>query len=469
MATEFPALSALRAEGALVSALAVRLGENRVLATSEPERPLSPASVTKLYTAAAALETWGPEHRFSTYLYVRGPLRNGQLDGDLVLRGGGDPALTEDKLRFLAEEAARLGLREVTGGLVVDDSRFGPLDCNVKDRCEAEAGTINSYDAPISAVGVNFSNVAVLVVPGEKPGDPARVALDPTELPSLALEAKVKTVARGGQLFVGRVTRGDRDILQVTGSINVDRGPVRVWRSIANASLHTGELFLHFLTRAGITVKGETQVESTVSGVGEPLADVEGQPLWQTLHDMQRFSNNVIADAMALSLLAEREDAPVPLTIAAAGGNLQSYGQEISTNSSLPSSRASELTLFDGSGLIPENRVSARDLVALLAHIYDRYALFPSFLGSLVVPEFAAGRSLRRTRDPDWLQRLAVKSGGLGEPVSVVTLAGYLRLPDGSWCAFATLVNGTPKRRSVSRAKVFEAIRKDLARLPAAQ
>jgi len=436
-----------------------------VLASLDPEGPLAPASVTKLYTAAAALETWGPEHHFSTALFRRGPLENGTVRGDLVLRGGGDPGLTDEELWRLAEEVARLGIVEVTGGLVIDESLFGPLLRNVKDRCDAEQGSINSYDAPLSAVGVNYSNVAVLVVPGAAPGQPARVVLDPAALPSLELEAEVTTVAKGSSLRVGRITRGARDILQVVGSIDVDSPPQRVWRSIGNASQHSGELFANFLGRAGVALRGAVRVESAAGEPGEPVTELEGPPLWQTLREMQRYSNNIIADGMALALLAVQTEAPPPLSVAGAGRYLQDYGRAISELSSLPGSKSSSLTLFDGSGLTPENRIAARDLVALLAHVYRHYDLFPSYLGSLVVPEFAAGRSLQRGGDANWLKRLAVKSGGLGEPVSVVSLAGYLRLSDGGWGAFAILVNGTAEQPAVARTTAFEAMRKDLAPL----
>ena len=89
-----PNLAALQNRGAAVSAMVVALDQGKVIAALEPDRQLTPASVTKLVTGTRALDIWGANHRFTTRLAATAPVQNGQLAGDLVLLGGADPALT---------------------------------------------------------------------------------------------------------------------------------------------------------------------------------------------------------------------------------------------------------------------------------------------------------------------------------------------------------------------------------------
>src|SRR5699024_2746401 len=114
--------------------------------------------------------------RFATRLLVDGTIRDGVLHGDLVLLGGGAPALTDAQLHKLAWRAHNAGLRRVTGDLVVNESRFGPLVCDLLDRCKAERVSRNAYAAPLSSAAVNFNTWCVAVRPGAHEGEPAEVA-----------------------------------------------------------------------------------------------------------------------------------------------------------------------------------------------------------------------------------------------------------------------------------------------------
>ncbi|MGA7802356.1 MAG: D-alanyl-D-alanine carboxypeptidase, partial [Gammaproteobacteria bacterium] len=144
-APTLPALEQLRAHGDLeISALAVDLESDRMVASMAPHTRLIAASLTKLYTAAAALQRWGPEHRFVTRLDYRGERRRGRLHGDLVLVGGGDPGLVKNQLWELAERARQTGLRRVSGDLVVDQSLFGEVGCDTRDRCGARRGSAHA-------------------------------------------------------------------------------------------------------------------------------------------------------------------------------------------------------------------------------------------------------------------------------------------------------------------------------------
>ncbi len=117
--------------------------------------------------------------------------------------------------------------------------------------------------------------------------------------------------------------------------------------------------------------------------------------------------------------------------------------------------------LASGSGLTPENRLSATDLTQLLGRMYRDARRFPVFYGSLVVPRDAPFAFLKRGGDA-WLDRVALKTGTMNEPYSVAGIAGYLRRKDGGWLSFAVIVNGSDRRRQIPLAEALGAAREDL-------
>jgi D-alanyl-D-alanine carboxypeptidase/D-alanyl-D-alanine-endopeptidase (penicillin-binding protein 4) len=459
-AADLPALKALESAGYEVAALVVDLQSGRTVAEIAPGRLLIPASVVKLYTAALALETFGPDYRFETQALARGARQGSRLDGDLVLRGGGDPKLTSEGLWRLTLDVARAGLTEVSGDLVVDESLFGRIACDNEDRCKAEQRTWRAFDSLLSAAAVNHGTVTIVVSPGAEPGRPAQVTLDPYPVPGLSINGLVQTVpGYGNHVEISRYTSDGAEVLQVGGTIGVKAGAHRIYRSLGRPAQYAGELFAALLRAAGVNVRGKVRVSHQPVN-GQSLALLSGEPLGSTLGEMLYYSNNLMADMLALGLLRERRR-EAPISMNAAGEELQAYARDLTHRS--PYARGSSgARLFDGSGLNPENRLSPIDLIALLAEVYRRPQDFPFFLGALRVPYHSPARGLNG--GAEILRRMALKTGGLTEPVSAHTLAGYLRFDDGGWGAFALMVNGKPGK-PVSRARAFEAMRSDIAHL----
>src|SRR5262245_63019033 len=101
--------------------------------------------------------------------------------------------------------------------------------------------------------------------------------------------------------------------------------------------------------------------------------------------------------------------------------------------------------IFSGSGLTPENLISANELASLLAYQYRDTRRFPAFYGGMVVPRDAPFQFLR-TGTPDWLDRVALKTGTMETPHSVCGIAGYLRKKNGGWIAFAAIENAIQRQ-----------------------
>src|SRR5699024_1597116 len=128
-------LRELDSNHAKVTALVVNLENMQTIAALNPDMPLTPASVSKLFATAGALEQFGPDHRFVTRFASGGTVSGGVLHGNLVLIGGGDPTLDTRNIRVLIQKLKAAGVRHVTGNLVIDNSLFGPFPCFIKDRC----------------------------------------------------------------------------------------------------------------------------------------------------------------------------------------------------------------------------------------------------------------------------------------------------------------------------------------------
>lgn len=465
--TPLTGLQALDRKGALVSALVVDLAQNKVLAQIAPDLRLSPASVSKLFITAAALEQWGPDSVFTTVFSSAGALRNGTLEGDLIFVGAGDPDLDAERLWLLITRLRQAGVRQVQGDLVVNDHLYGAVTCQITDRCQARERSDNAYDAPLSAAGVNFSNIELSILPADTPGQPARLQLLPPGLADVTIDGAIKTAARNASAVysVRRVTERGVHKLQVSGQVPAGRGPFRVQRSVALPSRFTGNVLARMLADSGIAVSGHIRVESTpLPADARTLAEVESPALAQQLRRMMTYSNNYMADTLTLNLLAY-SDVPGPYSLALASRILESYARDINADGQAAAqqenAQGGPLVLKSGSGLSIKNRLSARDVTALLDHMYHQNALFPAFLGSLPVPLYAPSRSLKRG-NIEWLTRVAVKTGSLSEPVTVRGLAGYFRMQDGGWGAFAAIVNGNRGKYNVPYADANQAIISDM-------
>lgn len=455
-------LQALAGQGAVVTARVVDLGNGRTLATLNPGRALTPASVSKLYTAAAALKHWGADHRFTTRILYTGKIRNGELHGDLILRGAGDPGLTNAQLWTLAQRVHAAGLTRIRGAVVVDQSLLGRVPCATEDRCSAKARSRDAYDAPLSAAGFDYSNVCLRVAPGAAPGKPARVGFEPFNLPMFGTRANVRTLPAGSptSVDVTRVTNAGRNWFYARGGIAAGAPARCYYRSVSHPALYTGQALIAFLRQAGVAVRHSTaRVDSRTRIQARPLAQIKGTALGEQLRGMLVYSNNYMADLLGLDLA--RTAAEPPITMAKAGAWLTRYARRIDAESPWPGARNSSPKLDSGSGLTAGSRVSANDLIALLAAVYRNYGDFPAFLGALTVPDQTPVNMLKGG-PRIWATQVAVKTGSLSRPVSVFALAGYLRLANGHWGAFAVIVNGTRQQPRIPLERSLSAVRSDL-------
>lgn len=461
-AAGLPNLKAL-SQHAQVSALVVRLSDRQPLAQLNPNTRLTPASVSKLFAASAALQQFGPEHRFKSVFASNGPVSHGTLNGNLVFIGGGDPSLDTRHLRQLVAQLKAAGVRKVTGNLVVDDGLWGTVPCLTEDRCDARSKASHSYSAPLSAAGVNFGTVGATVYSGAAKGDPTRVVLHPQGLSGYAIDDQVTTGAASSKagMVAWRSYDGGSSTLHLRGSLPVGQPPYDFQRAVTGPASETARVLSALLDDADIAIGGRIQTRSSdLDDTGRVLARVKSQSLAQQLIPMMAYSNNYMADTLTLDVAAASEY-NLPLTLPRAAQSLEALSER-ANQFAFPNMGSNNGATFDsGSGLSLGNQVSARDLVGLLDYMYHQDALFPSFYGSLPVPVSAPSRTLKQGNF-DFQTRLVAKTGTLTEPVTVRALAGYFRLADGSFAAYGIVINGTKADPDLTYRQTVTAYQHDL-------
>ncbi|MES1927288.1 D-alanyl-D-alanine carboxypeptidase/D-alanyl-D-alanine-endopeptidase [Salinisphaera sp. T31B1] len=458
-------LDSLRAlsQRAHVSALVVDLDDMSPIAELNPDQRLTPASVSKLFAVSAALEQFGPDHRFVTRFASRGPVAGTTLNGDLVFVGGGDPALDNADIWSLIGRLRGRGITHVTGNLVVDDGLFGAVPCLTKDRCDAEEKAWHAYSAPLSSAGSNFATVHASVYGGRSAGEPARVVLNPANVSGYTLDNRVDTASAGARatLTAWRTYDNGTSTLHLRGSLPAGGGPYEVHRAVTGPATETARILAAMLADMGVQIDGNIRVETNAGSGADMLARIESDTLAEQLIPLMAYSNNYMADTLTLDLAADSQYNR-PLTLPLASQALEALADRAMRETYPTHATSGPGPIFDsGSGLAVSNKLSARDLVALLGYMYRQNALFPALYGSMPVPLSAPSRTLKQGNF-DWLTRLTAKTGTLTEPVTVRALAGYFRKADGGFGAFAFVINGTSSNPSLTYRQTVTAYQTDM-------
>ncbi len=411
-------------QGGAQTMLVVERATGAVLFAKNPDRALTPASTQKVLTALAALEAFGAGHQFTTEVLVPSPLSATGGVASLAVRGA-DPAMTGEQWWRLANDLRSLGLSEIAGDVLLDDSlldaeRWHPSWQPVSAR---------AYHAPIGGMSANYGAFRVVVIPGSSVGTPARVQIDPP-LSYFPLASSVRTgrPGSGASLTVERTrdASGTGERVSVGGTIALGADRVEVWRSVIDPTAYAAAVFRQQLEAAGIRIGGKVKA-------GLPPADAivlyefEGLPLRTTADLLLKYSNNFIAETLLKHLGRLDTGAPGSWTNGAAAmrARLAALGLPLDG-----------CVLVDGSGLSRDDRVSARLLVGALLRADQSFAIGPDLLAGLPI---AAEDGTLRKRAAGARGLVRAKTGTLD---GVTALAGWARTERGREMVFAVISNG---------------------------
>jgi serine-type D-Ala-D-Ala carboxypeptidase/endopeptidase (penicillin-binding protein 4) len=415
--------------------MVVSLSHGDTLFTHNPDSAQLPASTQKLLTSVLALNTLGPQYRFRTQILRSGPLTDGKLTGDLILRGDGDPSLStrffgrvaDTPMDSIVARVVRAGVREVSGQVIGDATAFETR--SIPDGWHPRI-LQDAYAGRVSALSLNENLVWVTVRPTTR-GAPAEAVLEPATT-AIPLRVAVRTVAGSGATL--RRTRNSAGI-SVTGTIGADAGPKSYSYIVEDPASFTTGAFLAALRRNGVTVAGGMTMGRAPTDA-EPVASWESPPLETLLTVMNRESVNPIAEHV--------------LRAAARGPNRSTLGAATNADTALRAllQRSAGVRLgstrsSDGSGLSQLDRVTARSMVQLLGWA-DRSSWGPLLHMSL--PLAGESGTLRNRMIGTAAQtNLHAKTGTTND---VIALAGYVTARNGELLAFATLYNGNDRWRS---------------------
>lgn len=448
------------APGATWGVKVVSLASGRTLFATNDTRLLVPASNSKLFTAALALDRLGADHRLMTSLRVPAASEAPTIRGDLLVVGAGDPTFTErlnggdwqKAFAPLVEVVLKAGIRRIEGNLVADTSRFRTTPYGPGWGWE---DLTYYYGAAVSALGANDNILRVVVTPGARPGVPVTARLEPlgAYLP-LVLDARTGPTNATARLDLLRLPGQDR--VFVDGVVPAGGAAVTEEITVPSPALYFGELLKLALSRRGVTVTGnvhevdwrERRREPLKPDAWRELGTVASSPLGDVVREMMKPSQNLYAHLLLLLAGSETERQPRPderdwqpldSTDAAGVRALRAFllRAGISTN---------EVTFEEGSGLSRKNLITPNAAVQLLARM-RRHPAREAWWAALPVGG-VDGTLRNRFRAEGVRGRVHAKTGTLRH---VSALSGYLDTAAGEPLAFSIIVNGfVPTPASVS-------------------
>lgn len=386
----------------------------RVLYNQNGNEPMIPASNLKLVTTAVALDLLGEDYRFETRVIGPKPDAQGVIQGDLILRGTGDPTFCypynqpcTEPFSFFVRELKKLGVKAVNGDVIADDSAF---DREFLGRGWFDRYLLDSYAAPVGALSLN-ANLVQLNISNKG------ISTDPSTT-SLSFNSKLRP--GGGSVWVDRKRGEDR--ITVEGDAG---GGVQRSLTIHNPTRFTGGAFLKMLEKGGIDVRGKLKL--LPEGERPPLsgltvfAQFRSPPLIKLVRQTNRESDNLFAQHI----------------FKAAGRQLTGFGTAESGEAAVKQfleqrgMDARGLKMYDGSGLSELDRISPRQLVDVLCAMWE-HPLGQEYIDSLP----AGGEGTLRYRLNGMVVR--AKTGTLKGHSG---LSGYVVSSYGQTIAFSVLVN----------------------------
>ena len=411
--------------------MVVSLTRGDTLFAHDADVMMQPASTMKMYTAAVAFDRLGFDHTFKTSVTHDGSVGNGVLQGNLYLRGVGDPSLSPRyfsevrPMDQLARQIAARGISRVTGDVVADASAF-------EDRLIPEGWQQRylgaAYAARVSALTLNDNLVWVVVAPS---GNQAAVTLEPAST-TVPVVNNVRVVAgSGGQISAVRRSDG---AIQVRGTIGRNSQPRKYSLVVDNPPLFTAGALKAALQAAGVTVNGNVRIGSAPDDA-DAIATISSPPLWQIVNAMNRESINIFAELLFRSAgqRAKPDEEQQGSAESALAALRDFMGEKVGAN-------PEEVYAADGSGLSVLDKVTPRSMVQLLGYAH-KAPWGPSFHASL--PVAGISETLRtRMRGVPAQGNLHAKTGTTN---TVASLGGYVTAKNGEVLAFSFIYNGADR------------------------
>ena len=392
-----------------------------------PDAPMNPASVFKLVTTGAALDLLGPAWSWKTPVAFTGPVRHGALEGSLVIRGSGDPSLVMERLWLLLRRVRDAGVREIAGDIVLDHGAFA---AETRSPADFDGAPSEPYNVLPDALLLNFKSVVLSFAPDAE-AHVARVVSEPP-LAGFAVDATVPLARGACDDWRGKLKASTDDAARwrFAGAYPASCG-ARSWPlAYADPASYDARLVEALWREMGGGLKGRVR-DGAAPPDAVPAFEFASPTLAEVVRDINKYSNNVMAEQVFLTLASQSaQSAQVPAAAApdAARAVLADW---LHTR---VGPVADATVIENGSGLARGTRISARALGALLQHVWRSPAM-PELASSL--PLNGVDGTLRRTASAT-PGRAHLKTGSMRD---VVAIAGYVLADSGRRYVLVAIVN----------------------------
>ncbi len=417
---------AAQAAGIPADAIAIQIeqvGASRPMLSHHADAPMQPASLMKLVTTAAALDLLGPDYRWTTRAYIHGTRDGETLQGDLIMKGSGDPRLSQKDLWSMLHNLRAQGIRHIQGDIVLDRSLFETIS---EDAMQFDAKPERAYNALPDALLLDTKSLIVRFVP-DAHNQLVQVRIEPY-LAGMQVKAP-KLVA--GECGAWRERLGlafEPQGLRFDGSYALACGE-KQYPLHANSHTHT-EYFAASLRQVwselGGTISGVTR-EALVPTQSVEMVASQSVPLSDVIRDINKYSNNVMARQLLLTLAAER--GLQPASSAAAAGIVQNW-------LAAKGMHTAGLVIENGSGLSRTERIAAADLARLLQWVWQSPTM-PEFVSSLPLAG-VDGTMQKRVQNLGVKATAHIKTGSL---MNVAGIAGYVTARSGKRLVIVCMIN----------------------------
>jgi D-alanyl-D-alanine carboxypeptidase/D-alanyl-D-alanine-endopeptidase (penicillin-binding protein 4) len=413
--------------------------EVREISTRDPllsvnaQRPMNPASTMKLVTTYAALDLLGPAYTWKTEAWLDGTLKDGVLQGNLVLKGYGNPHFTIDQFWLWLGELRARGLREIRGDVILDRSFF---DLPVHDPGIFDNDPARAYNVGPDALLLNFNAVHLHYLPD---GDTLRVYTD-APLEGIRLDNRITLRAKGGNCDdwnAGLRIQANDDAIILQGEYPQACGEHDQNLSTMSHTRYVEAMFRALWKEHGGTLSGKVR-DGKANGTAQLFAVHRSEPLSEVIRGVNKFSNNVMARQIFLTLGTADRDPQTAASLPRSIRAVQDWAQRKQLN--LP-----DLVMENGSGLSRVERISPTSMANLLqsaaAHSYSA-----ELQASLPIPG-VDGTMKKRLRDSAASGRAHLKTGTLED---VKAIAGYVRSRNGKEWVVVFFINHPNAKRGAA-------------------
>ncbi len=385
----------------------------------QSQLPVNPASLTKLLTTSAALDLLGPAWAWTTPVWIQGTTLNGVLEGNLVIKGQGDPKLVQERLWLMLRRVQQLGVKEIRGDIVLDRGAFAESDSNPGD---FDGEPLRPYNVRPDALLLNYKSLLLTFTPDTARGLAIVSSEPPMSGVRIDLSVPLSQGACGDWRGLLRPDFSDPLRVRFLGSYPASCGE-RPWPvAYADPKNYNARLLAGLWREMGGKLVGI--VREGKAPTTPPSFELSSPPIAEVIRDINKFSNNVMAQQLFLTLALSQRGL---------GTSEQARDVVRMWLAERHGADPRQVVIDNGSGLSRETRLSAQLLARVLQGAFGGPAM-PELMSSLPI----AGLDGTQRRARSATGRAHLKTGSLRD---VAGIAGYVLSQSGRRYVLVAIVN----------------------------